>query len=120
MSTKFQYEERLSFRFEGKIKRTIDVDMCDEVREFDLGYNDTANFMLIRSEIKPVKNDKEKQKNCKKIGQRTHFIYISIIIVLVGLILFLAIPDIINWIGIIVSLVGLIATLYFGFKGTEN
>ena len=117
MSTKVQkYDERLPFYFENNRKLTIVVNkLCSEIRKSDLSNIDATNLMFIL--LSEIKGDKGKQKNNKIIRQRTHWIYVSIIIVLVGVILFFAIPNIINWlkytIGIIVPLGGLWGLLNF-------
>jgi len=76
----------------------------NKVKQDDLqnkNYNLGNQLSEISEELKQIRKerelDKEKQKNDKEIRQRTHWIYISIIIVLIGFVLFFAIPNINNW-----------------------
>jgi hypothetical protein len=88
----------------------------------------------LSNEIKQLREDSEQDKALRKkekvsedkIRKRTHWIYISIIIVLTGLVVIFAIPNIIDWIKTIVTgvtylgafwgLFNLVLNLYNTFK----
>ena len=76
----------------------------------------STKLNAISEELKQIRiereQDKEKQENDKKIRRRTKWVYISIIIVLIGVVLILVFPNIINWIKWIIKAIASMGGLW--------